>query len=126
MIYCRDCGYKHSDRARACPKCGREEVDLNRSIAIYLVWLWFFGVFGAHRFYAGKIKTGLGILVLFLFGLLSLPVVAIFAHSGADASAMLLVGLGLITFAAACVWVFIDFIVALCSIRHPERIFAKK
>ena len=22
MIYCRECGHKHSDKAKACPKCG--------------------------------------------------------------------------------------------------------
>ena len=126
MIYCRDCGYKHSDRARACPKCGREVFDADKSIVIYLVLLWLFGVFGAHRFYAGKVKTGLAILVMFLFGLFSLPVLAAFVGAGADVAAMLFMGVGLISFMAACIWVFIDFIVTLCNIRHPEKIFAKK
>ena len=124
MIYCRDCGYKHSDRARACPKCGRAEFDADKSVAVYLILLWLFGVFGAHRFYAGKTKSGLAILIMFLFGLFSFPISAAFAHSGADASVMLLMGLGLICFMAACIWVFVDFIVALCNIKHPEKIFA--
>lgn len=126
MIYCRDCGYKHSDRAKACPKCGRVVFDADKSIVIYLVLLWLFGMFGAHRFYAGKVKTGLAILIMFLFGLFSFPVLAAFAGAGVDVVAMLFMGLGLISFFAACIWVFIDFIVALCNLRHPENIFAKK
>ena len=124
MIYCRDCGYKHSDRAKACPKCGRVVFDADKSIVIYLVLLWLFGMFGAHRFYAGKVKTGIAILIMFLFGLFSFPVLAAFADAGADVVAMLIMGLGLISFFAACIWVFIDFIVTLCNIRHPENIFA--
>ena len=126
MIYCRDCGYKHSDRARACPKCGRAEFDADKSIAVYLILLWLFGVFGAHRFYAGKTKSGLAILIMFLFGLFSFPILAAFAGMGADAVAVLFIGLGLGAFCAACIWVFVDFIVALCNIKHPEKIFAKK
>ncbi|MBO4582788.1 MAG: NINE protein [Alphaproteobacteria bacterium] len=126
MIYCRDCGYKHSDRAKACPKCGRVVFDADKSVVIYLILLWLFGVFGAHRFYAGKTGTGLAILIMFLFGLFSFPILAAFASAGADVGVMLFMGLGLIAFFAACIWVFVDFIAALCNIRHPEKIFANK
>ena len=126
MIYCRECGYKQSDRAKACPKCGRVVFDADKSVVIYLILLWLFGVFGAHRFYAGKTGTGLAILIMFLFGLFSFPILAAFASAGADVGVMLFMGLGLIAFFASCIWVFVDFITALCNIRHPEKIFANK
>ncbi len=126
MIYCRECGYKYSDHADACPKCGYREFDAGKSIAIYLVLLWLFGVFGAHKFYAGKNGQGLAILIMFLFGLLSFPFLAVFLQAGADTLAMAFMGLGLVAFVSACIWVFIDFIFALCNIRHPENIFTKK
>lgn len=125
MIYCRDCGYKHSDKAKACPKCGRAVFDADKSIIIYLVLLWFFGVFGAHRFYAGKTHTGLAILIMFLFGLFSFPILAVFIGAGANVLPIFFLGLGLLAFFVACIWVFVDFIAALCNIRHPDKIFAK-
>ena len=33
MIFCRKCGYKHSDRAKVCPKCGcpNEDTLINKA-----------------------------------------------------------------------------------------------
>lgn len=99
MIYCRECGYKHSDRAKACPKCGYEEYDLTKSVAVYFLLLWFVGLLGAHRFYAGKTGSGLTMLILSLtvFGLI-----------------------------ITSVWWLIDLIYAICNLGHPENLFAKK
>ena len=126
MIYCRDCGYRHSDKAKACPKCGRVTFDTDKSMAIYLILLWLFGIFGAHRFYAGKTGTALAILMMFLFGMFSFPFLGLFMYADSDVAAMLLLGLGIVTFFGACIWVFVDFIVALCNIKHPEKIFENK
>lgn len=99
MIYCRECGYKHSDKAKACPKCGYVEYDLTKSVAIYFLLLWFFGLLGAHRFYAGK--TGSGI-------------------------AMLLLTISVFGIIITAIWWLIDLIYAICNLGHPENIFAKK
>ncbi len=48
-----------------CEKRGRNEME-NKSSKDWLVTLllaWFLGCFGAHRFYAGKIGTGVLMLV---------------------------------------------------------------
>ena len=99
MIYCRECGAKHSDRAKACPKCGYVEYDLTKSTVIYLVLLWLFGFFGAHRFYAGKTVSGVVMLILTctIYG-------------------------ALIT----AVWWLFDLIYAICNLGKPENIFVKK
>ncbi|MBR4859863.1 MAG: TM2 domain-containing protein [Alphaproteobacteria bacterium] len=113
MIYCRECGNKHSDKAKACPKCGAAfEATLtkqvnslvnNKSVVVYLVLCWFVGIFGAHRFYAGKNGSGLAILLMGTIGwLLVLPGIA------------------------AAIWVLVDFIVGLCHVSNPESLFAKK
>jgi len=99
MIYCRECGYKHSDRAKACPKCGYVEYDLAKSVVVYFLLLWFFGLLGAHRFYAGK--TGSAVLMLILtctvFGIL-----------------------------VTSIWWLVDLIYAICNLGRPENLFAKK
>lgn len=97
MIYCRECGHKHSDKAKACPKCGYKVCD--KSIAAYIILCWFFGVFGAHRFYARK--TG-------------------------SAIAMLILTCTIYGFIITSIWALVDFIVGLCNIPHPENIFDNK
>ncbi|MBO7042344.1 MAG: NINE protein [Alphaproteobacteria bacterium] len=99
MIYCRECGARHSDKAKACPKCGYVQYDFSKSIAIYLLLCWFLGVFGAHRFYAGKPATG---VVMFI---LSCTIVGLFVTG---------------------IWTIIDFIVGVCNIKTPEKVFAEK
>lgn len=97
MIYCRECGRRHSDKAPACPKCGYREYDYSRSVAIYLILCWFFGIIGVHRFYAGKTGTGVCMLIL------TCTIVGILVTA---------------------IWALVDFIVGVCNISKPQNIFA--
>ena len=65
MIFCKECGKKHSSEAVSCPHCGYTEfvkktgntlgpAYKGKYIWLYLVLCWFLGIFGAHRFYSGK------------------------------------------------------------------------
>ena len=98
MIYCRECGARHSDKAKACPKCGYVQYDFSKSIGVYLLLNWFLGIFGAHRFYAGK--TGSGI-------------------------AMFLITCTIIGIWITAIWALIDFIIGVCNIAHL-KIFLQK
>jgi TM2 domain len=71
--YCRSCGQTISALAPNCPHCGAptgvRNVPADASPRFRLVALllcWFLGIFGAHRFYVGKIGTG--ILMIFTLG----------------------------------------------------------
>ncbi|MCQ2582204.1 MAG: NINE protein [Alphaproteobacteria bacterium] len=99
MIYCRECGHKHSDKAKACPKCGYQECDLSKSIWVYLILCWFLGIFGAHRFYAHK--TGSAVVMLILT---------------CTFYGIIITG----------IWSLVDLIVGICNIPHPENIFDNK
>ena len=94
MIYCQKCGCRHSDKAECCPKCGLK--NNAKSIFLYLVLCWFLGALGIHRFYAGKIVSGIVMLVL------SITIVGI---------------------VITIVWALIDFFVGLCNVDTPEKIF---
>ena len=99
MIYCRECGAKHSDKAKACPKCGYVEYDITKSTVVYLLLLRFLGMVGAHRFYAGKTGSGVVMLILTctIFGML-----------------------------ITSIWWLVDLIYAICNLGNPENIFAKR
>lgn len=98
LIYCRECGKKYSSRAKKCPRCGYAPYDLSKSIWVYLLLCWLFGVFGAHRFYAGKKDSG---VVMFI---LTITVVG-----------SVITG----------IWALIDLIVGICNISTPNEIFEK-
>lgn len=113
MIYCRECGYRHSDKAKNCPKCGAPIAETlskkintlvdNKSIVVYLLLCWFVGILGAHRFYAGKTNSGIVMLLMGTIGwFLILPGIA------------------------AVIWVIVDFIVGLCHVSDPEYVFEKE
>ena len=99
MIYCRECGARHSSKAKACPKCGYVEYDLTKSTVVYLILLWFFGIIGAHRFYAGKTASGVLMLIL-----------------TCTVYGILITG----------IWWLIDLIYAVCNLGITENVFANK
>lgn len=76
--FCRSCGRIISSIAPTCPHCGaptgispnrRSDVSPKSRLAALLLCL-FLGWLGAHRFYVGKIGTG--ILMLFTLGFLGI------------------------------------------------------
>ena len=100
MIYCRECGAKHSDKAKACPKCGYQCFNLEKSMGVYVLLVFFLGMWGVHKFYAGRTTEGVVMLLMGTIGwLLIIP--------------------GLI----ACFWAFVDFIVGIVNINNPKKIF---
>ena len=42
MIYCRECGAKYSDKAKACPKCGYASCG-EKSALVYALLAFFWG-----------------------------------------------------------------------------------
>lgn len=103
MIYCKECGAKYSDKALACPKCGyTEHVANGKSAVAYVLLAFFLGVFGAHKFYAGKTTEGVIMLLMCTVGwVFIVPVLAVW------------------------IWAFIDFIIGLCNLSKPENLFKK-
>ena len=62
--FCRSCGQIVSSLAPACPHCGaptgvRPANASSKSRLAALLLCFFLGVFGVHRFYVGKIGTGI-------------------------------------------------------------------
>lgn len=56
LVYCRGCGNKVHERARACPQCGAPQRGSSQGkskVAAGLLAL-FLGGFGIHRFYLGQ------------------------------------------------------------------------
>lgn len=113
MVFCRECGYKHSDKAKACPKCGcpsgetltskANKLVNGKSIVVYLLLAWFLGYFGAHRFYVGKTGSALAMLLMGTIGF------------------VLIIPPFIVAF-----WVLIDIIIAICNISNPEVVLSNK
>jgi TM2 domain-containing membrane protein YozV len=67
--YCFSCGSVIDSRALVCPTCNVAQPDVSRNRNFNPRWLvtlllcWFLGVFGVHRFYLGRLKTGILMLI---------------------------------------------------------------
>jgi TM2 domain-containing membrane protein YozV len=70
MVFCRGCGKEIHDSALTCPSCGAVQIQQSwtasasdkRILPAFLL-CFFFGVFGAHRFYVGKIGSAVAQLL---------------------------------------------------------------
>jgi TM2 domain-containing membrane protein YozV len=91
-MFCQNCGKEISDQATACPGCGHpvraaggaymgpgnsggKRVSPSSRLAALLLCI-FLGVIGVHRFYVGKVGTG--IAMIFTLGGLGIWVVVDF------------------------------------------------
>ena len=78
--FCENCGAGIDARAVICPNCGvplgpykrlleQRENASEKSRLVALLFAWFFGVLGIHRFYVNRVGSGiLWLLTLGLFG----------------------------------------------------------
>ncbi len=75
MVFCRGCGKEIHSSAPTCPSCGAVQIQQpiqpqaqagavsDKRILPAFLLCFFFGVFGAHRFYVGKIGSGVAQLL---------------------------------------------------------------
>ncbi len=78
-MFCTKCGSQLNEGSTFCSRCGArvapiaeqiqvaEDVSPKSRLATSLL-AWFLGVFGAHRFYTGKIRTA---VIMLMMGILS-------------------------------------------------------
>ena len=66
MVHCRGCGQQIHETAPTCPSCGAPQATQtdpagasDKSKIVAAVLCWFLGALGVHRFYVGKIGTGI-------------------------------------------------------------------
>jgi TM2 domain-containing membrane protein YozV/ribosomal protein L40E len=101
---CSSCGAFIKEDAKVCTNCGAGKYPAGykpkRVVTAILFWV-FLGLLGGHRFYVGKVKTGILMLILFFLGS--------FGLFGGRQFYMLipLVGLG--------IWWLIDFVLIFCG-----------
>ncbi|MFE1996897.1 TM2 domain-containing protein [Leptospira kirschneri] len=63
-VFCSSCGSVIKKAAEICPKCGvRQKGNVSDNWLITFLLCLFLGVLGVHRFYTGKIGTGILMLI---------------------------------------------------------------
>ncbi|EKR73825.1 TM2 domain-containing protein [Leptospira noguchii] len=63
-IFCSSCGAVIKKAAEICPKCGvRQKGSQSDNWLVTFLLCLFLGVLGVHRFYTGKIGTGILMLI---------------------------------------------------------------
>ncbi|EKO16614.1 TM2 domain-containing protein [Leptospira kirschneri] len=63
-VFCSSCGSVIKKAAEICPKCGvRQKGNASDNWLITFLLCLFLGVLGVHRFYTGKIGTGILMLI---------------------------------------------------------------
>lgn len=73
-MYCKQCGAEIDDNAAFCPKCGcstgrtfSTQVSPKSRLVAFLL-CFFFGLLGIHRFYVGRVGSGI-VMILTCGGL---------------------------------------------------------
>jgi TM2 domain-containing membrane protein YozV len=125
-LFCSKCGTQLNEGSMFCSRCGAQVAPVVEQVAAdvspksrlattLLAFPWLVvGLFGAHRFYTGKIGTAVIMLVMAMlaaicyFGGLFAPLVV-----GGDESALGPVVVGGVLYFAVWVWAIIDFIIAV-------------
>ncbi|WEN14695.1 NINE protein [Rhodanobacter sp. AS-Z3] len=79
MVFCRGCGKEIHSTAVTCPQCGAPQGNVvpqsasSKRILPAFLLCFFLGCFGIHRFYVGKVGTGiLQLITLGGFGIWAL------------------------------------------------------
>lgn len=116
-MFCVKCGAQLIEGAAFCSRCGAgtgvANVSEKSRLATSLL-AWFLGVFGAHRFYAGKIATAVIMLVMGVVGVVCW-FIGLFGPlaAGEDVPAWGLMSIGAIVYFAVAIWAIVDFIIAV-------------
>lgn len=142
-MFCSHCGQPVPDDAAVCPACGKalarregqtgesgtaapvaqaaapEACSPKSRLALALM-AGFLGVLGIHRFYAGRILSGVIMLLLFLVGLfcvLSSAITLLVSFSQEAIHVMIAGGILLVLLE---IWLLVDIVLALCG-RFRDR-----
>ena len=141
-MFCSHCGRSVPDDAAVCPACGNplpgrearleeggtavpaaqraaqgaapEACSPKSRLALSLM-AGFLGVLGIHRFYAGRILSGVIMLLLFLVGLFSVlgSTITLFVSFSQEAIHAMVVGGILLVLLE--LWLLVDIVLALCG-----------
>ncbi len=126
--FCQNCGSVVDPLADACVRCGvwlasshAQTVLAQASLksrTVTTLLAFFLGEFGAHRFYLGKNRTAISMLVLASVGYLALALRAVIAFGAtmsrvAGLYSLLILLVGLLFLGVAIVWSLVDFVVSI-------------